>query len=296
MWTTDIDLVTPVVVALPGARSAAGLGSGDAVRDSAVALQGAGLRVPPILVSAGTARDKVARSLADMDPEPAGLILSHRPLDAAPTALLGALFAKTYGLGRQLLLVPENPLLPEGQVLHRALAHALPAAQNGTVVAIGIEASAATAMADAPPHGLIRVGHALAIGTAGAGENLGVLERFVRSAAAVSGPEGERSPRLVWNSGMLLFDTESLIEMFRRERPDYHAAALAAFAYGGASQRRVELDAGRLDALPALSLDEVILAGSGSAAVVVAEARRDGGCDARRCPMEMDARAGTAVA
>jgi mannose-1-phosphate guanylyltransferase/mannose-1-phosphate guanylyltransferase/mannose-6-phosphate isomerase len=213
----------------------------------------------PIIVANTSHAGVVADQLAQIEVQPAAIILEPVARNTAPAIALAALAADD--AKAPLLVMPSDHVIADLDAFRAAIAAALPLVQDGWLVTFGITP-------DAPEtgYGYIKVGAALADG-------VHRVDRFVekppREAAEAMLTSGDH----VWNGGIFLFRADIFLGALAVHAPDMLAAAQDAMATAVRDGAQIRPDADAFAASPSDSIDYAVMEkaakeGDGRVAVV----------------------------
>jgi mannose-1-phosphate guanylyltransferase / mannose-6-phosphate isomerase len=208
------------------------LGDKSLFQQAAKRLSGSGFAAP-VVVTGDDFRFIVTEQLAACQVSPAGILIEPDARNTAPAILAAAHFLEGLEPGALLLVAPTDHAIADPEAFRSAIQSAIPRALAGDIVTFGITPDRAETA-----YGYIE----LARDAAAAPNEPQKITRFIEK------PEAERAGQLLaagnvlWNSGVFLFTTETIIAAAKRHCPDLNA--LVADAVSGA---RVDLGFTRLD-------------------------------------------------
>lgn len=229
------------------------------LQETLLRLSGVPELAAPLIVCNEQHRFLVAEQLRQIGREPANILLEPAGRNTAPAVAIAALDVAGRDPEALLLVLPADHLILEPERFREALGPARAAAQQGRLVTFGV-------LPTAPEtgYGYIRAEEA----------RDDAEEGWLPVAAFVEKPDLARAEAYVrqgghfWNSGMFLFQAQSVIDALAQHAPDILEAARAAL-----SGARRDLDFTRLDAAPFLacredSLDYAVMEKTDRAVVV----------------------------
>lgn len=208
----------------------------------------------PIVVANASHADVVADQLAQIEVQPAAIILEPIARNTAPAIALAALAADDPKA--PLLVMPSDHVIADPDAFRAAIATALPLVQDGWLVTFGITP-------DAPEtgYGYIRVGERLV-------EGIHRVDRFVekppRDAAEAMVASGDHA----WNGGIFLFRADIFLGALAVHAPDMLAAAQDAMAGAVRDGVQIRPDADAFAASPSNSIDYAVMEKADRVAVV----------------------------
>jgi mannose-1-phosphate guanylyltransferase len=209
---------------------------------------------PPIVVANASHANVVADQLAQIEVQPAAIILEPIARNTAPAIALAALAADDPKA--PLLVMPSDHVIADPDAFRAAIATALPLVQDGWLVTFGITP-------DAPEtgYGYIRVGERLV-------EGVHRVDRFVekppREAAEAMVASGDHA----WNGGIFLFRADIFLGALAVHAPDMLAAAQDAMAGAARDGAQIRPDADAFAASPSNSIDYAVMEKADRVAVV----------------------------
>ena len=172
--------------------------------------------------------------------------------NAAPAIALAALRAPE---GSVLLICPSDHYIADAPAFREAARAAAQLAQQGSLVAFGIEAS--------KPHigyGYLKRGEALADGFQ--------LDAFVEKPDLATAQRFLADGRYSWNGGIFAFGRDVFLEELRRHRPEMAALCAAAVAQGTEDGALFRPDAKVFETIRGESIDYAVMENTAHAAMV----------------------------
>lgn len=208
----------------------------------------------PIIVANTSHAPIVADQLAQIEIEPAAIILEPVARNTAPAIALAALAAADPAA--PLLIMPSDHVIADPQAFRAAIAAALPLVEQGWLVTFGITP-------DAPEtgYGYIKVGETLAVG-------VHRVDRFVEKPARDAAEAMLASGDHVWNGGIFLFRADMFLGALAAHAPDMLAAAQEAMAKAARDGVQIRPDADAFAASPSDSIDYAVMEKAERVAVV----------------------------
>jgi mannose-1-phosphate guanylyltransferase/mannose-1-phosphate guanylyltransferase/mannose-6-phosphate isomerase len=200
----------------------------------------------------------VAEQMQEIGVEHPALLLEPVGRNTAPAVAVAALALREHDADGVMLVLPADHIIADVEAFHRAIGHAIKAAESGLLVTFGIRP-------DAPEtgYGYIRRGEALAN-----------LDDTFRVGAFVEKPDRATAESYVqsgdyfWNSGMFVFKAARYLEELEKFRPDILAAAQAAWQARNSDLDFCRLDTGAFEACPSESIDYAVMEKTDAAAVI----------------------------
>ena len=172
--------------------------------------------------------------------------------NTAPAIALAALRAPE---GSVLLICPSDHYIADAPAFREAARAAAQLAQQGSLVAFGIEAS--------KPHigyGYLKRGEALADGFQ--------LDAFVEKPDLATAQRFLADGRYSWNGGIFAFGRDVFLEELRRHRPEMAALCAAAVAQGTEDGALFRPDAKVFETIRGESIDYAVMENTAHAAMV----------------------------
>lgn len=222
----------------------------------ATALPGAGAQ---LIVCNEVHGGLVEKQLRGCGVETGGTLLEPMGRNTGPAATLAALCARETG-DPVLVLLPADQLLDD-EPLARAVTTALPVAEGGTLVALGIPARSPET----------RFGYALAGSPLSGHPEALTVNRFTEKPDEARAQEYIATGSAFWNGGIYLFRASMLLEEARTYAPEILAACEAAMDHASREADRIRPDADAFSNCPALSIEHAITEKSAKVALVPLE-------------------------
>jgi mannose-1-phosphate guanylyltransferase/mannose-6-phosphate isomerase len=204
----------------------------------------------PLVVTGSDFRFIVTEQLAASGVAPQGILIEPEARNTAPAILAAALVLEARAPGALMLVAPSDHVIPDAPRFRQAVAAAAEAARAGRIVTFGIRP-------DRPETGY---------GWLELSEDPGdfsprpqALTRFVEKPGAEAAAAMLASGRFLWNAGIFLFSTTSLIAAARALQPAMLAAVQAAVTGAKPDLGFLRLAPGPWAGLPDLSIDYAIM-------------------------------------
>ncbi len=217
---------------------------------------------PPVVIANQSHRFTIAEQAAEAGVTSLEILLEHEGRNTAPAAIVAALHAeqRTSEEGAILLLMPSDHLIADADAFAEAVKRAADAARQNAIVTFGIRP-------DRPEtaYGYIKP---LADGACSAVRG---IDRFVEKPDAATAAAFVNSGDYFWNSGIFVFDSQTLLREAERHIPETLAAAREALQGATADLNFVRLDAAAFSRCQNISLDHAIMEKTDAASVLVAD-------------------------
>ncbi len=174
---------------------------------SARRVGGAGF-APPLVVTAADFRFVVREQLQAIGQEPGALLIEPAPRNTAPAIGAAALALAAQTPGALMLVVPSDHVIPDAAGFRAAVQQAAPAAAAGAVVTFGIRPDRA------------ETGYGwLELADPDAGDGVQPLKAFVEKPAPARAEAMLIGGRHLWNAGIFLFSTTTILDAYARHAP-----------------------------------------------------------------------------
>jgi len=174
----------------------------------------------PMIVTGSDFRFIVKEQLADVDLSPNAIIIEPVGRNTAPAILAGALVLEAQAPGALMLVAPSDHVIPDPERFRAAVQAAIPTATDGQLVTFGIRPDRA------------ETGYGwLEMTTAPLGDFDPVaqpLKAFVEKPNADTAQAMLDGGTHLWNAGIFLFSTSTMIAAFETHAPDMLAGVRAA--------------------------------------------------------------------
>ena len=189
-------------------------------QSSALRLSGAGF-APPSIVTAGDFRFVVIEQLAALEIAPADILIEPLARNTAAAICVAALALDARAAGALMLVAPSDHVIPDAAAFRAAVQAATPAALAGQLVTFGIRPDRA------------ETGYGWLELSAKPTPDFAPVPQALRS--FVEKPDLARAQALLegglhlWNAGIFLFTTQTILAAFAEHAPEVLAATRAAF-------------------------------------------------------------------
>jgi len=200
LWPLSRELLPKQLLALTGERTM--------IQETVARLAGFPGATGPVIVCNEAHRFIVAEQMREMRVAPTSILLEPIGRNTAPAIALAAHAALAQGEDALLLVLPADHVLQDLAAFQTAIKLAIPAGEDGKLVAFGI-----VARSPETGYGYLKMAKAPASG-------LAPIARFVEK------PDVERAKEFVaagdyfWNAGMFLFSARRYLEELERFAPD----------------------------------------------------------------------------
>ncbi len=210
----------------------------------------------PIIVTGNDFRFIVTEQLDEIGVTPAGILIEPSARNTAPAAILATLFAeKTFG-STSVLLVPADHVVPDADAFKNAVAQGAAAEQDGQIVTFGIAPTRAET-----GYGWLEAGPDISAGVQ-------VLNKFIEKPDSARAEALFEEKNCMWNSGLFLAGTETLITAFEAHAADILKTVQAAFDARHQDLNFIRFPADLWDKVPDESVDYAIMEKAEKMAVV----------------------------
>ena len=182
---------------------------------SAQRLSGPGFAAPMVITSADY-RFIVTEQLAAMEIVAAATLIEPEGRNTAPAVLAGALELHARAPGALMLVAPSDHVIPDAEAFHAAVSAAIPAAKAGQLVTFGIRPDRAEtgygwlALSQRPDEDFRPVPQP--------------LKGFVEKPDTATAQEMLADGMHLWNAGIFLFSTDTVLAAFETHQPEMLAA------------------------------------------------------------------------
>ncbi|MEL6640098.1 MAG: mannose-1-phosphate guanylyltransferase/mannose-6-phosphate isomerase [Pseudomonadota bacterium] len=210
----------------------------------------------PIVVTGNDFRFIVTEQLEEIDVSPDGIIIEPSGRNTAPAAIVSALFAAKTRPNDLLLLVPSDHAVSNPQAFREAVSTGAVAARDGQIVTFGINPTRPEM-----GYGWIEPGSETHAG-------VHALTRFIEKPDAARAQEMFDGGTLLWNSGVCLVSTQTLIAAFEAYAPDMLTAVQTALDAGQDDLGFCRVDPDLWSTVPENSIDYAIMEKADNVSVV----------------------------
>ncbi|SFR32304.1 mannose-1-phosphate guanylyltransferase/mannose-6-phosphate isomerase [Litoreibacter janthinus] len=166
----------------------------------------------PMIVTGSDFRFIVKEQLAAVGLAPDAIIIEPEGRNTAPAILAGALTLEARDPGALMLVAPSDHVIPDAKQFCDVVAAAIPAALNGQLVTFGIQPDRAET-----GYGWLELTTALSEQTDALAQQ---LKAFVEKPDAKTAQTMLEGGKHLWNAGIFLFSTTTMIKAFEAHAPD----------------------------------------------------------------------------
>ncbi|SDW60338.1 mannose-1-phosphate guanylyltransferase/mannose-6-phosphate isomerase [Litoreibacter albidus] len=217
---------------------------------SAQRLTGEGFAAP-MIVTGSDFRFVVKEQLADVGLAPASILIEPFGRNTAPAILAGALALEAQSSGALMLVAPSDHVVPDAAGFRKVVEAAVPAANSGQLVTFGIRPDRAET-----GYGWLELTSAPSDDFAPVAQP---LKAFVEKPDAATAQTMLDDGNYLWNAGIFLFSTTTLIDAFAKHAPDMLAGVRAAVAEAQDDIGFTRLDEVAWDGLEGESIDYAVM-------------------------------------
>jgi mannose-1-phosphate guanylyltransferase/mannose-6-phosphate isomerase len=216
---------------------------------SARRLSGTGYAAP-IIVTGGDFRFIVIEQLAAVEMAPADILIEPSAKNTAAAICAAALALEARDAGALMLVAPSDHVIPDAAQFRDAVAAAAPAAKSGQLVTFGIRPDRAET-----GYGWLELSKPT--------DDFGPVPQPLKS--FVEKPDREKAEALLaggmhlWNAGIFLFSTTTILEAFAKHAPEVLEITRAAFDAAEKDLSFTRLDADEWAKLPDISIDYAVM-------------------------------------
>ena len=213
---------------------------------------------PPVFICNSAHAAPIRAQMAEINHPVGAIIVEPMGRNTAPCAVVAALHAKDSDPDALILLAPADHHVTKPNAFRRAVAAAMTAAENGSLVTFGIAPEGPET-----GYGYIQQGENLA---PGAFEVEAFKEKPDRETAQSYLDQGG----YFWNAGIFLFSPDALLAEMEKFHPEIVAQSTKAYREAGLAPGQINLDAESFAACPSESIDYAVMEPTDKAAVVPA--------------------------
>ena len=223
---------------------------------SAKRLTGKGF-APPFVLSTADFRFIVREQLTLAGMTASDIVIEPTPRNTAPAILAAALMIHARAPGSLMLVAPSDHVIPDAAHFRATVNAGVPSARSGRIVTFGIQP-------DRPEtgYGWLELSQPAAHATPQP------LKRFVEKPKADAAQMMLLDARHLWNAGIFLFSTATILDAFQQHAPDLIPPVQAAIANTSHDLGFTRLDPVAWKAIPDISLDYAVLEKSPNLTVV----------------------------
>ncbi len=214
----------------------------------------------PIVVTGSDFRFIVTEQLAEAGVDPAAILIEPSARNTAPAILAAALALEAQTPGALMLVAPSDHVIPNAALFRQAVAAAAGVAAGGQIVTFGIKPDRAET-----GYGWLELSSAPGADFAPVPQP---LLRFVEKPDAARAAVMLASGRHLWNAGIFLFKSSTLIAAARTLQPTMLDAVEQALSGAQADLGFLRLASAPWDQAEAISIDYAIMEKASNLAVV----------------------------
>ena len=214
---------------------------------------------PPVFICNAAHAAPIRAQMAEMNHPLGAIIVEPVGRNTAPCAVVAALHAKISDPDALILLAPADHHVTKPNAFRRAVAAAMTAAKNGSLVTFGIAP-------DGPEtgYGYIHQGEPI---SPGAFDVQAFKEKPDRETAQSYIDQGG----YFWNAGIFLFSPDAFLSEIEKFHPEIVAQSTKAYQEANVEAGHISLDAESFAACPSESIDYAVMEPTDKAAVVPAD-------------------------
>lgn len=214
----------------------------------------------PALVTASDFRFIVLEQLAAVEIGAAEVLIEPTVKNTAPAVCAAALSLHDRAPGALMLVVPSDHVIPDAAHFRETIAAALPAARNGQIVTFGVRPDRAET-----GYGWLELSHAP---DADLGTTPQPLKSFVEKPDQATAETLLAGGLHLWNSGIFLFSTTTILDAFETHAPEVLSLARAALQGAEPDLGFTRLASGPWEELSNISIDYAVMERAGNMTVV----------------------------
>lgn len=213
----------------------------------------------PVFICNASHAELISFQMKHMGRDIGAIIIEPEGRNTAPCAVAAALHAAKIEENSLFLLVPADHHISKPEAFRRAVAAGAPVATKGHLVTFGM-------MPDHPATGFgyIRKGESLAPGTFG-------VDEFVEKPPLDVAASYVESGQYVWNSGIFLFNSATLLAEMTSYSPEIETYARLSYETAIIEDKHIYLDAEHFSKIPSAPVDKAVMEHTKKAAVIPCE-------------------------
>ncbi|MDV7269963.1 mannose-1-phosphate guanylyltransferase/mannose-6-phosphate isomerase [Thioclava sp. A2] len=213
----------------------------------------------PMVITASDFRFIVIEQLAALEIAPAEILIEPAPKNTAAAICAAALALHARAPGALMLVAPSDHVIPDAAGFRATVRAAIPAAEAGQLVTFGIRPNRAET-----GYGWLE----LSAPTPDFAPEPQPLRSFVEKPDAQTAKALLSSGMHLWNAGIFLFSTHTILEAFAAFAPEVLAATRAAFEAAQSDLSFTRLDPEAWDDLQDISIDYAVMERASNLCVV----------------------------
>lgn len=226
------------------------------VQATARRCHGAGFYAPVIATSEDQ-RFFVAEQLAASGITPDVILLEPVPRNTAAAIALAATWSRAIGSDDPMLVMPSDHLIEDVPAFHSAVAKAIPAAMEGSLVSFGVQPECANT-----GYGYIESE------SDGRPGDLARIRRFTEKPDLPTATRFLADGGYYWNAGIFLFRPSVFLKELERYGPDIARSVIASMADPELDGRFLRPDPAAFAEAPSLSIDYAVMEKTDAAVVM----------------------------
>ena len=176
----------------------------------------------PVVITGADYRFIVTEQLAGAEITAAATLIEPVGRNTAPATLAGALELRARAPGALMLVAPSDHVIPDAAAFRAAVRAAMPAAEAGQIVTFGIRPDRAET-----GYGWLALSREPQAGSAPVPQP---LRGFTEKPDAAAAREMLAGGMHLWNAGIFMFSTDTILAAFETHQPGILAAVTGAFA------------------------------------------------------------------
>ena len=217
-------------------------------QSSAQRLSGPGFAAPAVITSSDF-RFIVTEQLAAVEIAPAAILIEPMARNTAAAICAAALALDRRAPGALMLVAPADHVIPDAAAFRAAVAAAVPQAEAGDLVTFGIQPDRAET-----GYGWLELSAPL-----GDTSSPQPLRAFVEKPDRATAERMLAGGQHLWNAGIFLFTTTTLLEAFRIHAPDILSGCMQAVAKARTDLGFLRLEAEAWASLEDISIDYAVM-------------------------------------
>ncbi|UPH70245.1 mannose-1-phosphate guanylyltransferase/mannose-6-phosphate isomerase [Abyssibius alkaniclasticus] len=206
---------------------------------------------PPIIVTGSDFRFIVTEQLAAMEIGPSEILIEPDPKNTAPAICAAALVLDAKHPGALMLVAPSDHVIPDAERFRDAVRAAVPSAQSGKIVTFGIRPHSAET-----GYGWLELSQPIDAECSPAPQP---LRTFVEKPNVARAQEMMARGQHLWNAGIFLFSTRSILAEFEAHTPELLDVARKSVEGGERDLAFMRLSPKPWTKMPDVSIDYAIM-------------------------------------
>ncbi|MDJ0801379.1 MAG: mannose-1-phosphate guanylyltransferase/mannose-6-phosphate isomerase [Desulfobacterales bacterium] len=220
---------------------------------------------PPVIICNESHRFMIAEQMREIGIRPQTIMLEPVGRNTAPAIAAVALYLARHSRQDDLLVLPADHHIEQPAAFHQAVAAGQGLTARNYLTTFGI-------VPTAPETGYGYIHKGKAFDTADGGDQAAAIEAFVEKPDRQTAQTYLASGRYLWNSGMFLFRTDSILEEMQRLVPGILGACEQAVARATSDLDFLRLDPQAFGDCPSDSIDYAVMEKTSRGAVVPLDA------------------------